>query len=462
MPEHRPPASAGPTTDEKARDMVGRTESHAVVIGASMAGLLGARALADAYERVTIVERDRLPAVGEGRKAVPQGRHVHLLLPAGRRCLDELLPGLGEQLIAAGASPFGPDELRFEVAGHVITRDVAGEADETSLSASRPLIEGHVRRRVLELSGVEVIEGASAVGVATDRSGERITGVRIKSRDGGGDEQLLDADLVLAATGRGGRVPAWLEELGYPRPAEERLAVELLYATRTLRRKPGALGGDKWVLIGARPGRPRTLVLSAVEGDRWLLTLAGYGPEHHPPTDEQGFMEFAANVGPPEVVAAIRDAEPLGEIATHGFPANQRRRYEQLDRLPEGLLVAGDAIASFNPLYGQGMTVAALEAAALRDCLSRGEQPLAERFLRAATKHIDHAWQMAIGSDLALPEVEGERPLGVRALNSYIDRLLRVAQRDPVVASAFRNVVGMLRSPTHVMRPAIALRVLRG
>jgi 2-polyprenyl-6-methoxyphenol hydroxylase-like FAD-dependent oxidoreductase len=427
-----------------------------------MAGLLAARALADAYERVTIVERDHLPPVGEGRKAVPQGRHVHVLLPAGQRCLDELLPGLSDELVAAGANPFDPDELRFEVASHEITREVADDGGATSLSATRPLLEGHVRRRVLELPGIEVSERSTAVGLVVDDRGKRVAGVRVKSRGGGGQERLLGADMVLAASGRAGRVPAWLEELGYPRPPEEKLPVELLYVTRSLRRDPGALNGDKWVLIGARPGRPRTLVLSAVEADRWLLTLAGYGAEHHPPADEQGFTRFAADVGPPDVVAAIRDAEPLDEIVTHGFPANQRRRYERLNRLPKGLLVTGDAIASFNPLYGQGMTVAALEATVLRDCLGEGRAGLERRFLRAASKHIDHAWQMAIGSDLALPEVDGERPLRVRVLNSYTDRMLRVAERDPVVATAFRNVVGMVQPPTHVMRPAVALRVLRG
>lgn len=433
---------------------------RAVVIGGSMAGLLAARALADAYERVTIVERDRLPAVGEGRNAVPQGRHVHILLPAGESCLDALLPGFGEELNAAGANPFGPDELRFEVAGHEISREVAGETAPHSVSATRPLIEGHTRRRVLSLPGVEVMDGCKAVGLAADASGERVTGVR--TRNGKGAEQVLDADLVLAASGRAGQVPAWLETLGYPRPVEDKLPVHLLYATRCLRRRPDDLGGDKWVLIGARPGWPRTLVLSAVEGDRWLLTLAGYGPAHHPPADEKGFMEFAASVVPPDVVAAIRDAEPLDEIVTHGFPANLRRRYELLDRRPAGLLVSGDALASFNPLYGQGMTVAALQADALRACLASGRTGLERRFLRATTRLVDHAWQMAVGSDLALPEVDGERPLHVRLLNAYIERVLRVAQRDRVVATAFRNVVGMLQPPPHLMRPAVALRVLRG
>lgn len=437
-----------------------RSRDHAVVIGASMAGLLAARALADVYERVTIVERNRLPAVGEGRKAVPQGRHVHLLLPAGRRCLEELLPGLDDELRAAGANRFGPDELRFEVAGHVLTRETEGEDGEASISASRPLVEGLVRRRVLELPEVEVRERCKATGLTSDASGARVRGVRVADR--AGTEETLGADLVLAASGRAGQVPGWLEALGYPRPGEDHLPVDLLYATRCLRRRPDALGGDKWVLIGARPGCPRTLVLSAVEGDRWLLTLAGYGAEHHPPADEAGFMAFAAEVGPRDVVSAIREAEPLGGIVTHGFPANLRRRYERLGRLPQGLLVSGDAMASFNPLYGQGMTVAALEATALHDCLREGATGLAGRFLKAASRHVDHAWEMAIGSDLALPEVEGERPLRVRLLNAYSERLLRVAQRDRVVATAFRKVVGMLEPPTHLVQPGITLRVLRG
>ena len=437
-----------------------RSGQRAVVVGASMAGLLAARALSDWYERVAIVERDRLPAVGEGRKAVPQGRHVHVLLPAGLRALEALLPGIRDELVAGGANPFVPSELRFEVAGHAITREVAGDGNDASISASRPLVEGVVRRRVLELPGVEVIEGRKASGLMSEPSGERVTGVRL-SREGDGEEPLA-ADLVVAAAGRAGQVPAWLEELGYPRPPEERLPVELMYATRRLRPEPGALGIDKWVLIGARPGWPRTLVISTIEGGEWLLTLAGYGSEHHPPSDAEAFMDFAAQVGPREIVEAIRAAEPLGGVATHGFPANQRRRYEGLERRPRGLLVTGDAIASFNPLYGQGMTVAALEAVALRACLGDGDEELEGRFASAAAKHVDHAWEMAVGSDLALPEVEGERPLRVRILNAYIDRLLRVAGRDAVVATAFRKVVGMLASPTHLMRPGVVLRVLRG
>jgi 2-polyprenyl-6-methoxyphenol hydroxylase-like FAD-dependent oxidoreductase len=195
--------------------------------------------------------------------------------------------------------------------------------------------------------------------------------------------------------------------------------------------------------------------------DHWILTASGYGAEHHPPTDEPGYLEFIASVAPPDVLAAIRDAEPLSEIATHGFPASQRRRYELLRRFPEGLLAVGDAISSFNPLYGQGMSVAALEAVELRRCLERGERRLARRFFRATGKLVGPAWDMAVGGDLALPEVQGDRPLMLRLTNAYVERLLRVAEEDPVVAAAFNDVADLLAPPQNIMRPRVLWRVLR-
>ena len=436
-----------------------RVDANAVVIGASIAGLLAARVLSDAYQRVTIIERDELPAIGDGRKAVPQGRHAHVLLASGQRAMEELLPGITDELLAAGAQPAkAMREIRLVIAGHAITRDAQG-ADV--LLASRPLIEGHIRRRVLALAKVEVRERCDAVDLLFSADRRRVSGVRVRGPRAEAAEEALDADLVVAASGRAARLPAVLTEQGYARPQEERLAVDLLYASRRVRLRQGALGDDKLIGIGARPGCPRGLWLIAQE-DHWILTAFGYGAEHHPPLDEERYLTFVATVAPPDVLAAIRESEPLTEIVTHGFPANQRRRYERLERFPDGLLVLGDAISSFNPLYGQGMSVAALEAIELRRCLEHGEQRLARQFFRASGKIVDQAWDMAVGGDLSLPEIPGHRPLLQRITNGYVERLLRVAERDPIVAQAFGDVSDLLAPPQEILRPRILWRVLRG
>jgi 2-polyprenyl-6-methoxyphenol hydroxylase-like FAD-dependent oxidoreductase len=445
---------------ERAEERVRGTQrvgGHAVVIGASVAGLLAARALAGAHGRVTLVERDVLPATGEGRKAVPQGRHAHVLLASGQRALEDLLPGITGELLAAGAQWCqAMRETRLVVAGHELTRDARG-ADV--LLASRPLIEGHVRRRVRALANVTVREGSEAVELVPSADRRRVTGVRVRGQ--AGREERLAADLVLVASGRGARVPASLAALGYPVPEEARLAVDVCYVSRRVRLRRGAPRGDKLIGIGARPGRPRGMWLIAQE-DHWMLTAFGYGARDHPPIDEHGYLDFVASVAPADVLAAIREAEPAGDLALHRFPASRRWRYERLARFPEGLVVAGDALSSVNPLYGQGMSIAALEAIHLRRCLEGGPQGLAQRFFPAAGAVVDQAWELAVGSDLGLPEVEGRRSLGLRLTNAYVERLLRVAESDPVVAEAFNDVADLLAPPPHMMRPQILWRVLRG
>lgn len=433
---------------------------HAVVVGASMAGLLAARALADHFERVTIVERDALPATGDGRRAVPQGRHAHALLARGHACIEEMLPGITGELIAAGAPTFEPlTEMRFVVGGHELARAPVGRR---SIVAGRPLIEGHVRRRVVALPNVEVAERTDALGLTATLDGRRVTGVRVLCRAGGSAEEVLEADLVVAAGGRAARLAAWLEALGHGRPPEDRVRVDVTYASRHVRLPEGALGGDRLVLVGARPGRPRGMALFAQEGDRHLLTVFGYGAAHRPPAGEDGFASFAASVAPDGVGPALDAAEPLGEIVTHGFPANVRRYHERMARFPDGLLVTGDAVCSFNPIYGQGMTVGALEADALGDCLAAGDEGLAARWFAAIRPIVDHAWGLAVGGDLALPEVDGPRPARVRLTNAYMARLVAVAEHDPEVAVAFISVTGMIAEPRTLLRPWLVRRALAG
>ena len=429
-----------------------------MVIGASIAGLLAARVLSDAFEHVTVVDRDVLPeGLAEHRRAVPQGRHAHGLQFGGQEALEHLLPGIRAEALACGA-PLLRDarEMRLCLGGHQLPRVAVGSHAAVT---SRPLLEGLVRRRVRCLPNVVVHDRRSVLGLLSN--GDRVTGIRTRDRAGGAEE-TLDGDLVVAATGRGGRVPAWLASMGFGRPHEERVEVDILYASRHLRLRAGVFGTDKLVVNGSRAHRPRGMSLVVEEGNRWNLMLYGYGAAHHPPADIAGFSAFVRSVADPDVFAAIDQAEPLDEIVTHAFPANVRRRYERMHRFPEGLLVMGDAVCSFNPIYGQGMSVAALQARALQHCLRDGERSLARRYFKTSSVPVEHAWKLATGADLAIPAVEARAALSERIVNRYIERLLAVASHDASVAGAFVQVTGMLAPPTRLLRPSIAVRVLTG
>jgi 2-polyprenyl-6-methoxyphenol hydroxylase-like FAD-dependent oxidoreductase len=430
---------------------------HAVVLGGSMAGLLAARVLADVYAEVTVVDRDELAPGSMPRRGVPQGRHIHALLAGGQQVLEQLFPGLTGELVAHGA-PVGDvlGDARLVFGGHRLRR---AEVGLVAVSASRPLLEDRVRARVRALTGVAFAPASDVVGLRCSPDRRRITGARLLRRADGSAEETLDADLVVDATGRGSRAPVWLDALGYGRPDEDRVRVDVGYATRRYRLAPDALDGDLACLHGPTPDRPRGGALARLEGEVWMLTLFGYLGDY-PPTDPAGFDTFARTLHCPDLHDTVGAGEPIDDPVPFRIPANIRRRYERMRHLPEGLLVMGDAVCSVNPIYGQGMTIAALHAVALRRCLEDGDRPLARRFVRAAAKIADHAWRMATGADLALPDVEGPRSVQVRLVNAYMDRLLNVAAIDPAVAASFIRVAGMVDPLPTLVRPSLALRVL--
>lgn len=254
--------------------------------------------------------------------------------------------------------------------------------------------------------------------------------------------------------------PRGLERLGFGRPAEDRIPVEASYASQLVRLKPGALH-EKLVIIGPVPGRPTNSVLFAQEDDSWIFTVAALAGSSVP-TNREEMIAFAEEFTPARIISALRDAEPLSEVRTHRFPASQWRRYDKMRRLPDGLIVLGDALCSFNPIYGQGMTVAALEAVALRECLRRGSRNLPRRFFRASAKPVRVAWQLAAGSDLALPEIEAPCPPPIRIVNAYIDRYLAAAERDIGLTEQFLRVSGLVDPPAKLFRPSIMMRVAVG
>ncbi|MCF6742827.1 hypothetical protein E9529_00785 [Blastococcus sp. KM273128] len=436
-----------------------RLGEHAVVLGAGIAGLVHAVPLARRFQRVTLVDRDLLPDRREDRRGVPQGQHIHLLVPGGLARLEDLLPGIVDDLAAAGAHVIRSPEWRFHMGGGRL--DLTG-TDFRITGATRALIEGVVRDRIRALDGVEVLDGWAARELTTDAARSRITGVRLRSEVPPHEERTLDADLVVDATGRGSPSPRWLAGLGYPPPAEERLKVDVHYTTRLFRRDPAVLGGGRNVLVDVPPGERRGAAALAVEDGRWIVTLIGMLGER-PPADLAGFSDYATSLWNGDLAEIVVGGEPIGDAARAAFPSFSRHRYDQVQRLPERFLVAGDAVCSFDPRFGQGMTVAIVEAVELGRALDAGGvDGVGARTLAAARWAVQDAWDLATGSDLAHPDVEGPRPAAWRLTTAYLERLLPVAHRDPVVAAAFIRVVGMLARPSELMHPRVLTRVLLG
>jgi 2-polyprenyl-6-methoxyphenol hydroxylase-like FAD-dependent oxidoreductase len=424
---------------------------HAVVIGGSMAGLLAARVLSDRYERVTLIERDAFPAVGEQRRGVPQGFHTHGLLCSGLRVMERLFPGLSNELIGAGAvigDVLAQGRWYFE--GACLSRRQSGMQ---GLLLSRPLLEGTSRERLRKIPNVTMIEDCVVESLVINEDKTRVTGVRTA-------KETMAADLVVDASGRGSHAAAWLEASGYAKPEEERVQVGIGYTSRLFRRSAEHISGDFAVVVPATRDGKRGGAMLAQEGMRWIVTLFGYFG-NCAPVELEGFMEFARSLPSADIYEVLRSAEPIGDGHCARFPASVRRRYERLERFPQGFLVFGDAICSFNPVYGQGMSVAALQAEALEEWLGNGRLPARDFFVRAA-RVVDSPWSIAVGADLRIPETVGPRSKAVDAVNWYIAKLHRAAHRDAALSLAFLKVTNLVAAPPSVMHPKIALRVLMG
>jgi 2-polyprenyl-6-methoxyphenol hydroxylase-like FAD-dependent oxidoreductase len=434
------------------------SEDHAIVLGGSIAGLLAARVLADAYDQVTVADRDELLPGSKPRRGTPQARHIHALLARGQQALEELFPGLTAELVARGA-PAGDvlGDARLLFGGHRLAR---AEAGLVALSPSRPLLEDRIRARVLALPEVTLAPPSDAVGLRSSPDGRRITGARLLRRADASAEEVIDADLVVDATGRGSRAPAWLQALGFGQPEVDLVRVDVGYVTRTYRLSPDSLDGDLACIHGPAPDLPRGGGLARLERDTWILTLFGMLGDH-PPKDPDGFDAFARSLRFPDIRDAIGTAEPLEGPAAYRFQANVRRRYERMRHFPEGFLVVGDALCSLNPIYGQGMTVAALQALALRDHLRHGIAPRFQPVLRALARVIDAPWELAIGADLTLPGVDGRRTQRRRIAAAYVNQLQAASARDPALARAFVRVTGLVDRPEALLKPSVAVRVLR-
>ncbi|WP_435610686.1 FAD-dependent oxidoreductase [Streptomyces sp. C10-9-1] len=442
----------------------GAAERHAVVVGGSIAGLLTARVLARHADRVTVVERDRFPDGAEPRPGVPQGRHAHVLLEGGQRALDELLPGFTAELAAAGAPRVGmPADMVQWQSGRWVRRTAPTSHLYTG---SRAQLEHLVRARVLAEPAVTAVTGAEAVGLTGDA--RRVTGVLLRERggSGGAEPERLAAGLVVDASGRGTRAAQWLRALGAEPPAEETIDTGLAYASRVYRDRGGHLGTHAqayYVLPG--PDQVYAGGVLPLEDGRHLVVLSGLRGDE-PPTDEEAFTAFAARLPHPFIHDWLREAVP--ETPPYGFrrTANVRRRYDLPGRRPAGFLATGDALCTFNPVYGQGMAVAALGALALREALDDPRRAATTRRVqRALLEASRQAWDISAGADRRMPGALGTAvatPAADRAAGWYLDRVQRRYQGDPVVGRAFRSVLTLTAPVSALFAPAVARAVLFG
>ncbi len=450
--------------DETLTTVQGNDTRSAVVVGGSIAGLLAARVLADHCDTVTLIDRDVFPVAPDHRKGVPQSHHAHALLSTGYSIIEQLFPGILDALGADGAataanvipvaivSPHGPLRLPKQ--------------PEAFVSFSRVLLEWHVRERVARRPEVQIIANTEVTGLLTTPDRTRVTGVHLRTRGPEDRTTTLHADLVVDASGRSSRTPRWLGELGYGLPPVETINSNLRYVSRVYA-KPAQFPAE-WhhLIVNGRPPAAHAGFILAIDQMRWHVTLGIMNGEPLP-TDDAGFLHLASRLPDPSIYEALRVAQPLTPVREYRTPENHLRRFERMRRWPEGLIVTGDAVCAFNPTYGQGMTVSALDAITLARCLQEERRVtkahFAQHFQQQLAATVTDAWLLATNQDLRWP---GVRLTGVRpnpalpVLHRALDLVLYSAVVDPLIAQAYVAVVMLAKPPRALFAPALFARVL--
>lgn len=440
--------------------MSGLLGQRAIVIGAGIGGLSVAGALANSFERVEVLERDRLAGVIALRTGTPQDRHPHALLAGGLQALEEIFPGFSDELARAGAVPVRvAQDVQFEVPklGVVPKRDFA----ISLLCASRPLIEFVLRHRVQMIPNIMFRSDCRALEILPAETRDAVRGLRVES----GRSEMITADLIVDASGRGALTLALLDSLDWERPEATEIGVEINYASAVVDIPPEA--PCEWKLALTFPDPPHLAlnsVLLPIEGDRWMVLVANRGATTGPKTWEN-FLEACRSLIMPTIYNALRPAKPPDDIRHYRFPASFWRHFEGLSRLPRGLLPVADALCRFNPVYGQGMSVAAQEARLLRHVLSRAaSEPdpivaLQAGFMAEVASVLETPWSMSTGPDLAFPSTRGPRPEKFEEAQKFEAALFHAAIVDPIVHRALTEVGQLLQPQSLLRKPDILRRI---
>jgi 2-polyprenyl-6-methoxyphenol hydroxylase-like FAD-dependent oxidoreductase len=437
---------------------------RAVVIGAGISGLTAAQVLADHFDEVVVLERDDLPSTATPRPGVPQGRHSHMLLAGGLQALSDLFPNFSGNLAKAGAHvvDFGMHvDYNFPGLESFPRRQQFGVS---SFSATRPLIELAIRLRVKERRNIKFRSGSRVTGIVATPDGDAVAAVTYTGRHG--EPQDLPADVVVDASGRAMPTLDFLQAVNRVVPEDTVIRVDLAYSTAVFTLSPDAMPGTKALLtMASAPERSRSAVMILREDNNWFVTIAGRGMDL-PPADSQGFLAFAEGLEVPTVYNAIRGGRLQSEILRFAFPESRRRHFERIGDLPRGLIPIGDSVCRFNPIYGQGMSIAAQQAVVLRNLLERQAtqadplDQLGQRFLAEIQPLIDTPWALAVVPDLAYPDAQGERPENLAESLEYQAALHQAAHSDPGIHKLLTEVLNLLKPASMLTAEDIAEKVM--
>ncbi|MEV5980996.1 FAD-dependent monooxygenase [Streptomyces sp. NPDC052114] len=448
-------------TEEAQSPPSGARWERAVVVGGGYAGLVTARVLADHFAEVLVLERDPVRPDTGVHPHVPQGYHAHALLARGGDALEVLFPGLRAELAELGAPVFDYGErMSFLLPTGYAPTDPVGIPVQTF---TRDELERRLRQRVSALPAVRMLP-ATRCETVTGSAPDRLD--RVRYRTEGADASVdVPADLVVDASGRSTPVDRWLADAGLPASAPAVVKAKITYTSACYERPPrDPQDFDIAYQMAFAPGVPRGGVVLAVEHDRWMCSLFGVD-RHVPPTDDEGYLEFARTLGNPRIAEQIKRGTRQGEIHRYTNPGNEWRLHHKNPRWPERLIAVGDALCVFNPVYGQGLTVAALEAELLGGLLSRcragaaGLDGLSRAYQRGAARVIQVPWTLATSSDLMWAP-DGQ-PLSARFAHWYNRHVFALAVREPDVWARFVRVLNMTDPPSLLFRPAVLVKVAR-
>jgi 2-polyprenyl-6-methoxyphenol hydroxylase-like FAD-dependent oxidoreductase len=432
----------------------------AIVIGGSIAGKLAARVLANFYQEVLIIEKDQKSEKDITRKGVPQGSHGHALLKSGKEMLEELFPGIIDELINDGSvtSDFA-SELSWYHHGSWKTKFHAGIS---LIQQSRPFLEWHIQRRLELIPNISYLYGYKAKRFLTNQDHSIVTGIVVEKV--GDQDTEHKADLVVDASGAGSNSPNMLKQIGYNAPAKTEIKVDLSYSSRIYHAPSSIKKAWKGLLVYPNPpGQNRGGGISSIENQRWMVTLLGYGVQS-PPSNDKEFLAFAKSLEKPDVYEAIIHAEPLTDVSVYRFPALRRFHYEKMNRFPNSLIVIGDAFGRIDPVFAQGMSISAFEALALKKALQRaltiGMKQFPQRFHRSVSKIIDVPWLIALTEDFRFTHTSGKKPFGLSFLQWYVKKVILGCSYDSSVYLRFIEVLHLKAHPIALFHPLTIKSVL--